>query len=93
MPANMTESADVSAPGCTRGGVSAAETAYSWSSCIEDFKWANRSASKHHFSVLTLVEKDAWPGAFRGEGFAQWVHKMPKALALKHDLVSLPGRM
>jgi hypothetical protein len=89
----MTESADMSAPGCTRGGVSAAETAYIWSPCIEDFKWANRSASKHHFSVLTLVEKDAWPGAFRGEGFAQWAHKMPKSFALKNDLVSLPGRM
>jgi hypothetical protein len=89
----MTESADVSAPGCTRGYVSAAETAYSWPPCIEDFTWANRTASKHQFSVLMLVEKDAWAGAFRGEGFAPWAHKMPKSFALKNDLVSLPGRL
>jgi hypothetical protein len=89
----MTESADVPAPGCTRGGVSAAETAYSWPTCIKDFKWANRTAFKHQFTVLMLVEKDAWAGAFRGAGFAPWAHKMPKSLALKNDLVSLPGRL
>ncbi len=93
MPANMTESADVSAPGCARGGVSAAETAYSWPPCIEDFKWAFRTASKHQFSVLMLVEKDAWAGAFRGAGFAPWAHKMSNSFALKTALVSLPGRL
>jgi hypothetical protein len=93
VPANMTESVDVSAPGRTRGCVSAAETAYSWPPCIADFKWPNRTASKHQFSVLMLVEKGAWAGAFRGEGFAQCAHKRPKSLALKNDLVSLPGRM
>jgi hypothetical protein len=40
-----------------------------------------------------LAEKDAWAGAFRGEGFAPWAHKMPKSFALKNDLVSLPGRL
>jgi hypothetical protein len=93
VPANMTESADVSAPERTRGCVSAAETAYSGSPCIEDFKWPNRTASKHQFSVLMLVEKDAWAGAFRGAGLAPWAHKVPKSLALKNDLASLPGRL
>jgi hypothetical protein len=89
----MTESADVSAPGCTRGCVSAAETAFSWPPCIEDFRWANHTESKHQVSVLMRVANDAWAGALRGEGFAQRAHKIPKTLALKNDLVSLPGRL
>lgn len=74
-----------------QGRAEARETDLGWIPRYEDLDWSGSDISPAEFEPLTRVDADAWHRELlqHGEWFAKMGARLPKALAIKQDLLNL----